>query len=406
MRSVAVLFLSILCTKVLCEPTEHFKEEFGSDYTSRWIESTFKGAEAGKFVHTAGKFYNDAEKDKGIQTSQDARFYGISALFPKPFSNEGKTLVVQFQVKHEQNIDCGGGYIKVMGSNIDQKNFHGETPYSIMFGPDICGMTKRVHVIFTYKGKNHLIKKEIRCKDDEMSHLYTLVLRPDNTYEVLIDNEKAESGSLETDWDFLPPKMIDDPQASKPSDWDDREKIEDETDTKPEDWDKPKTVADTNAKKPEDWDDEMDGEWEPPQIDNPDYKGDWKAKEIPNPNYKGTWVHPKIDNPEFVADSDLYLFKDLGSVGFDLWQVKSGTIFDNILITDDADHAKQYGEETWRKTAEGEKKMKDSQDEVEKKKREEEEKKQKEEDAKKEPATEDKAEEETPDLEDEKHDEL
>lgn len=49
----------------------------------------------------------------GIQTSQDAKFYGISAKFEEPFSNEGKTLVIQFQVKHEQNIDCGGGYVKV-----------------------------------------------------------------------------------------------------------------------------------------------------------------------------------------------------------------------------------------------------------------------------------------------------
>lgn len=32
-------------------------------------------------------------------------------------------------------------------------------------GPDICGYsTKKVHVIFSYKGKNHLIKKEIKCK--------------------------------------------------------------------------------------------------------------------------------------------------------------------------------------------------------------------------------------------------
>lgn len=40
------------------------------------------------------------------------------------------------------------------------------------------------------------------------THLYTLVVKPDNTYEVLIDNEKVESGELEADWDFLPPKMI------------------------------------------------------------------------------------------------------------------------------------------------------------------------------------------------------
>lgn len=36
---------------------------------------------------------------------------------------------------------------------------------NFVLGPDICGPgTKKVHVIFNYKGKNHLINKEIRCK--------------------------------------------------------------------------------------------------------------------------------------------------------------------------------------------------------------------------------------------------
>lgn len=38
-------------------------------------------------------------------------------------------------------------------------------------GPDICGPgTKKVHVIFNYKGKNHLINKDIRCK---VRHVFT-----------------------------------------------------------------------------------------------------------------------------------------------------------------------------------------------------------------------------------------
>ncbi len=53
----------------------------------------------------------------GLQTSQDARFYAISHKFDS-FSNEGKDLVIQFQVKHEQNIDCGGGYVKVLESQV------------------------------------------------------------------------------------------------------------------------------------------------------------------------------------------------------------------------------------------------------------------------------------------------
>lgn len=69
----------------------------------------------------------------GLQTSQDARFYAVSARF-EPFSNEGKPLVIQFTVKHEQKIDCGGGYVKVFPSDLDQTDMHGESSYYIMFG--------------------------------------------------------------------------------------------------------------------------------------------------------------------------------------------------------------------------------------------------------------------------------
>ena len=47
-----------------------------------------------------------------MQTSQNAHFYARSASFDK-FTNEEETLVVQFSVKHEQKMDCGGGYLKV-----------------------------------------------------------------------------------------------------------------------------------------------------------------------------------------------------------------------------------------------------------------------------------------------------
>lgn len=396
MALIRLLVLALFSCVLAEEPKIHFVEKFeDQSYQNRWVESTHKGSDAGKFTWTAGKFYGDADLDKGIQTSQDAKFYGISAKFEESFSNDGKTLVIQFQVKHEQNIDCGGGYVKIYDSKVDQKNIHGDTPYHIMFGPDICGPgTKKVHVIFTYKGKNLLTKKDIRCKDDEFTHLYTLIVKSDNSYEVRIDGEKVESGELEADWDFLPPKKIKDPEAKKPEDWDDKKKIDDPEDKKPEDWDKPQHIPDPDAKKPDDWDDEIDGEWEPPMIDNPDYKGEWKPKQIDNPNYKGEWVHPEIDNPEYQPDDQLYKYDDIGAIGFDLWQVKSGTIFDNILVTDSVEYAEQFAKETFEKTKEGEKKMKDEQDEKERKEREEEEKKRKEEEDKKKTEEEDEEEEE------------
>jgi len=335
-----------------------FTEDFSGDWSSRWTTSSSKD-DLGEFKASAGKYYNDAEVDVGIQTSQDAKFYAVSRGFDK-FSNEGKTIYIQFRVKFEQTIDCGGGYLKIFPSTLDGEKMEGESPYNIMFGPDICGYsTKKVHVIFGYKGKNLLTKKEIACKSDEVSHLYTLTINPDNTYQVDIDGEKEHSGSLYDDFDFLLPKMINDPAISKPEDWVDETMIDDPEDKKPEDWVDVKQIADPDAEKPEDWDDEMDGEWEAPMIDNPEYKGEWSPKRIDNPAYKGEWEHPQIANPDFVDDPLVYKFDDFGAVGVDVWQVKSGTIFDDIIITDDKAEI-DAAVAAFKTLAEGEKTMKEA----------------------------------------------
>jgi len=276
-------------------------------------------------------------------------------------------LVLQFSVKFPQKIDCGGGYIKLLPAGLDQSKFSGDSDYAIMFGPDVCGTsTKRVHVIFTYKGKNLLTTKDIKCETDQLTHVYTLIVRPDNTYEVRIDGKNVQSGSLFEDWDFLLPKTIKDPAASKPSDWVDNEKIDDPTDVKPADWDNTaRQIPDPDAEKPEDWDDEADGDWEPPMIDNPEYKGEWKAKQIPNPAYNGKWVHPEIPNPDFVEDKNVYSFSSLGAVGIEIWQVKAGTLFDNIIVTDSVEEAEAFLATTYTKNKNAEKTMFD---EAEKKK--------------------------------------
>merc|ERR1711935_1215659 len=287
----------------------------------------------------------------------------------KEFSNDGKTLVIQYSVKHEQDIDCGGAYLKL--GAYDSEKFEGSSEYNIMFGPDICGSsTKKTHVIFNYKGKNLDKKKEVRCESDTLSHLYTLIVKPDNTYEVQIDMNKVDSGSLEEGWDFLKEKEISDPDEKKPDDWVDEAEIDDPEDKKPEGHDDiPAKIADPKATKPDDWDNESDGTWEAPQIDNADFKGVWKAKRIKNPAYKGVWEAKLIANPKYAADDKLYSYPKFTTVGIDVWQVKSGTIFDNILVTDDVEYAKAHGEKTWKAGVEGEKAA-----DEEKKKKEEEEK--------------------------------
>merc|ERR1712224_333296 len=157
-----------------------------------------------------------------------------------------------------------------------------------------------------------------------------------------MDEEKIYEGSLKDDWELLAPKEITDPEDKKPSDWVDAAMMDDPEDKKPEDWVTEKRIVDSSAKKPDDWDDEEDGEWEAPTIDNPEYKGEWSVKRISNPAYIGFWEAKKIANPEYVDDDNLYKYDDFGFIGFDLWQVKGGTIFDNVMITDDVAEADTF----------------------------------------------------------------
>merc|ERR1719507_2286878 len=133
----------------------------------------------------------------------------------------------------------------------DLAAFGDPTEYNIMFGPDKCGYTKRTHLIFNYKGKNVLKKSDLPYKQEgeDTSHLYRLVVKPDNTVRVEIDEENVYEGSLKDDWEVLKPKEISDPDDKKPSDWADEE----------------------------------DGEWEAPMKDNAAYKGEWNVKRISNP---------------------------------------------------------------------------------------------------------------------------
>merc|ERR1712031_114053 len=190
-------------------------------------------------------------------------------------------------------------------------------------------------------GQNLLTKKDIKCETDELTHLYTLIVKPDNTYIVNIDQKEVASGSLFDDWEFLKPKTIKDPAISKPKDWDD----------------------------------EDDGEWEPPMIDNPEYKGEWKAKKIDNPDYKGEWEHPMIDNPDFVDDPLVYSYESFAVAAFEIWQVKAGSIFDNVIITDSIEEADALAKSTFLANKDGEKKMYDKIQEEKRAKEEEERKK-------------------------------
>merc|ERR1712037_462354 len=87
------------------------------------------------------------------------------------------------------------------------------------------------------------------------------------------------------------------------------------------------------------------------------------VKRISNPAYKGIWEAKKIANPEYEDDDAVYKFDDLGFIGFDLWQVKGGTIFDNVIITDDKSEADAFAKK-WKDLSELEKSKKKEEDDA------------------------------------------
>lgn len=388
-----------------------FTETFDSReaFKARWIRSLAKkdGADDtlakydGEWIVEESK-ENSLIGDLGLVLKNAAKHHAISAKLEKPFMFDGKPLIIQYEVKFQNGHDCGGAYIKLLTQDgkLDLENFYDKTRYTIMFGPDKCGLDNRLHFIFQHKNPITGTYEEKHAKQpsqkfehvftDKKTHLYTLVIHPDNQFEIYIDEDLVNSGNLLKDFTppVNPPKEIADPDDKKPDDWDDREKIPDPNAKKPDDWDEdepemipdekaekpegwldnePELIPSNEAEKPSDWDDDVDGEWEPPLINNPNcesapgcgewspseiknpkYKGKWHAPLVDNPDYKGKWSAKMIPNPEFFEDNQPYKMSPISALGLELWSMSEEIFFDNFIISDDKSVADQWAYDTWR----------------------------------------------------------
>ena len=230
----------------------------------------------------------ELQNNKGIELTQEMKFYGFGTKFPSPLVIKNQDLVIQYEFKASSFL-CGGAYIKLPRAteNLNLKELDNDTPYTIMFGPDRCGGTNKVHFILQHQ--NPLTKKweekhfneAPNAKIDANTHLYTLYIRSDNSFAIYIDKELEKEGNLLTSMEpsINPPKLIDDPSDKKPSDWVDEAKIIDATATKPDDWDEsqPAQIIDSEAVKPAGWLDDVE-----PMIDDPEAEkpSDWDDEEV------------------------------------------------------------------------------------------------------------------------------
>ena len=379
-----------------------FSETFDDDVlsTGKWIRS-----EDERYQHQSETLkilpvttaIEGLNRDNGLTLSQENKHYGVSTKFATPLDTKGKDFVVQYDLRLTGGLDCGGAYIKLLRDTpeLDLKMLNGDTPYTIMFGPDKCATNNRVHFIIQHQ--NPITKKweekhyntTVNIKSDKVhTHLYTLFIKQNNDFEIYIDKRLGKKGNLLTHMrpPVNPSLTIDDPTDSKPSDWVEDDKMDDPTATKPDDWDEhapkmienpnaimpkgwnvdaPEQIPDPKGEKPEGWDDEEDGVWEAPLVDNPAcnvgcgewkrpmmpnpaYKGVWKAPKVPNPAYKGLWTPLQIPNPEYFEDKNpVDTLAPMGALAVEVWTTTAGIHFDNFLVASSLKAAFRFADLTY-----------------------------------------------------------
>ena len=170
---------------------------------------------------------------------EPAKHYAATAPFGAPLRIEDdRPLVVQYTFETREGLSCGGGYVKLLLDPLNPAAVDGESPYLVMFGPDRCGNTNKVHLILRARSpsgsweEKHAIKVP-SFKDDKLPHIYTLAIRANNTFTISIDGESALDGTLADGFapPLAPPLEIDDPTDSKPSTWVDNKEMDDPTAT-------------------------------------------------------------------------------------------------------------------------------------------------------------------------------
>ncbi|CAL8071593.1 unnamed protein product [Orchesella dallaii] len=387
----------------------HFYETFDDtdEAKKRWIVSRAQKEDNENVFKYEGRWEFDLPErrifpnDRALVLHSKAKHAAISAKLDRKFEFNQKPLIVQYEVTFQNGMDCGGAYIKLLSDTKDMKldEFHDRTPYTIMFGPDKCGSDIKLHFIFRHKNplngtfeEKHSKRPSNRVEDafnDKKPHLYRLVLKPTNRFEVFVDGLLINQGSLLEDMEppVNPPIEVEDPNDKKPADWDERERIPDDNSGKPVDWDEdappkipdpsaqtpsgwledePEMIPDPGATMPEDWDESMDGSWEAPLIpnpkcedaigcgpwtapliENPNFRGKWQPPMIDNPNFKGKWSRRKIPNPDYFEDKEPFKMAPIGAVGLEIWTMTDLVLFDNFIVSDKEAIVNEFTENTF-----------------------------------------------------------
>ena len=408
---------SLLSNVTLAEDSfwEHFQAYTNTKYLNQeWITSEAVNNEGSKIYGaqwrlSQGRLQGSAW-DKGIAVRTGNAAAMIGHLLETPINvSETDTLVVQYEIKLDNSLTCGGAFIKLMSGfmNVEAlKHYAPDTEgVELVFGPDYCapeinGVQFAINKVdkITHESKLRYLQEMPLSKltDTSQSHLYTLIIDESaQSFQILIDGKTVmvrehieDKKKVNFEPPITPPLMIPDVSVAKPHDWDDRIRIpdpeavklsdRDERDplmiphpdgTEPPEWNSSisEYILDPNAQKPSWWKELEHGEWIPPMIKNPlctaergcgqqiagliknsKYKGPGELNEIINPNYMGEWHPPEIENPLYYEEQHpLRIENVISGVILEFWSGSPNMLITNIYVGKNVTEAEIIGNKTW-----------------------------------------------------------
>ena len=359
-----------------CEPL--FYDNFTDPFVNKRWHPSRNLTYDGKWMNELTYPLQGRRGEKGLIIKDKQKSHIISNLFSAPIYSPNDPIVIQFESRAQLVYTCYSTIMRIHTSKFDPYHQTNDTEHFIEFGPDACRKINNARLNFFSKDANgksvkHVLNKEIHVPQDEIPHLYTLIIRPNNTFEYMIDTRSFYNGTFTESFrpNFVEPEFIDDPEDHKPDDWDDNEFIPDLTATKPDDWNEsepemipnprmrrpplgwrlhePLMIPDPKDKKPAEWNEIINGEWKPKMIKNPQckvgcgpwkppmiknkkYKGKWTYPLIKNPKFKGIWAPRKIENPMYVPVGD-FKMPSIYGISFSVWSIYHDVAIMNVMIS-------------------------------------------------------------------------
>ncbi|PFH34029.1 hypothetical protein BESB_071810 [Besnoitia besnoiti] len=284
--------------------------------SGRWVASAdpkFQGEEEKPLERSCGSKGGRRAKTNGTETESlgDAlqddvcgvlghlrKFHGISTRLPAPVNDTlKKSFVLQYEILQTRPLTCGGGYLKLLQFPQKQhlREFNHLTDYLVMFGPDVCGRRNQIHFILkiqnplTGEWTEHHLQSPPKLQPSPFSTLLTLWIKPDDSFEILVDGVTVRTGSLLEDMEppLQPPETL---------------------------------VVGTAA-------------------DDDEAASDRRGN-------KAT-AASSVKNPAYFKLEHAHRLRDVNAIGLELWTVEGGTAFDNLLLADSIEAARKVAKATF-----------------------------------------------------------